>query len=67
MKDRSGYLYDIGDGELMKSHPLFSTRSHALQIILYCDDIEMCNPLGSHAGKHKLLMFYYTLGNIDPK
>ena len=24
-------------------------------------------PLGSHAGKNKLLMVYYTLGNIDPK
>lgn len=59
-----GYLYDIIDGELMKSHPLFSARPSALQII-YSDEIEICNPLGSHASK--LLMFYYTLGNIDPK
>nr|XP_040046980.1 uncharacterized protein LOC120827889 [Gasterosteus aculeatus aculeatus] len=62
-----GYLYDIIDGELMKSHPLFSARPSALQIIIYSDEIEICNPLGSHASKNKLLMFYYTLGNIDPK
>ena len=66
-KYRSGYLYDITDGEFMKSHPLFSARPSALQIILYTDDIELCNPLGSHASKNKLTMFYYTLGNINPK
>ena len=66
-KYRSGYLYDIIDGELMKSHPLFSARPSALQIIIYSDEIEICNPLGSHASKNKLLMFYYTLGNINPK
>ncbi|XP_029021786.1 uncharacterized protein LOC114864938 [Betta splendens] len=62
-----GYLYDITDGELMKSHPLFSARPSALQIIVYSDEIEICNPLGSHASKNKLIMFYYTLGNINPK
>lgn len=36
-------------------------------MILYTDKIEICNPLGSHASVNKLLMVYYTLGNIDPK
>lgn len=40
-KYRSGYLYDIIDGELMKSHPLFSARPSALQIIVYSDDIDI--------------------------
>lgn len=66
-KCNSGYFYDIIDGELMQSHPLFSSNPSALQIILYSDEIEICNPLGSHASKNKLLMFYYTLGNINPK
>lgn len=66
-KYNSAYLYDIRDGELMKSHPLFSVRPSALQLILYSDEIEICNPLGSHATKNKLLMVYYTLGNINPK
>lgn len=51
----------------MKSHRLFSAHPSALQIILYSDEIEICNPLGSHASKNKLVMFYYTLGNINPK
>lgn len=66
-KHRGVYLCDIIDGELMKSHTLFSTQPSALQLIIYCDEIEICNPLGSHASKNKLLMFYYTLGNINPK
>lgn len=64
---REGYFYDIIDGSLLKSHPLFSEKPNTLQIILYTDEIEICNPLGSVATKHKLLMVYYTLGNINPK
>ncbi|XP_034095043.1 uncharacterized protein LOC117561623 [Gymnodraco acuticeps] len=64
---KEGFLYDIVDGELLRDHPLYSVRHSALQIILYTDEIEICNPLGAHARKNKLLMVYYTLGNIDPK
>lgn len=64
---KDGFLYDIIDGSLFKSHPLFSIQPSAFQVILYTDEIEICNPLGSHASVNKLLMVYYTLGNIDPK
>lgn len=66
-RNREGYFYNFTDGSLFTSHPLFSQRPNALQIILYTDEIEICNPLGSHASANKLVMFYYTLGNIDPK
>lgn len=62
-----GFLYDFTDGALFTSHPLYSQRPNALQILLYTDEIEICNPLGAHASANKLLMFYYSLGNIDPK
>ncbi|KAL3970579.1 LETM1 and EF-hand domain-containing protein 1, mitochondrial [Sarotherodon galilaeus] len=66
-RSREGFFYDFRDGSLFTSHPLFSQRPNALQLILYTDEIEICNPLGSHASANKLVMFYYTLGNIDPK
>ena len=50
----SGYLCDFCDGEVYKAHPLFSTDCHAIQIIIYYDDVEVSNPLGSHRGVHKL-------------
>lgn len=58
---------DFCDGNLFKNHPLFSANPLALQIILFYDELELCNPLGTHVKKHKLSIFLFTLGNIDPK
>ena len=44
--NKDGFLYDIVDGSLFKSHPLFSIKPTALQLILYTDEIEICNPWG---------------------
>lgn len=35
-----------------------------LEIILYSDEIELCNAVGTRVKKHKLLMFYYVIGNL---
>lgn len=48
------YLSDFCDGSLFKNHPLFQTHPDALQLIIYFDELEVCNPLGSHSGIHKL-------------
>ena len=60
-------FYDIYDGIIYKSDALFSGKDHTLELIIYHDDLEVCNPRGSKAGKHKIDMFYYTLSNIDSK
>ena len=58
---------DFVDGERFKTSPLFSTDPCALQIMLYYDELEVCNPLGSKAKKHKLggyeVLYSYS-GNI---
>ncbi|XP_061747842.1 uncharacterized protein LOC133549871 [Nerophis ophidion] len=61
------FFNDFIDGDIFKSHPLFLKVPTALQLILYTDEIELCNPLGSRANKNKLLLIYYTLGNINAK
>ena len=45
---------DYCDGILFKQHPLYSIESHALQIILYYDELELYNPLGTSAKIHKI-------------
>ena len=50
----SDTLEDYCDGQVFKSHPLFSIHKNALQIYFYYDDLEVCNPLGSKAKIHKL-------------
>lgn len=62
-----GTIEDFCDGSIFREHPIFSTDPNALQIIAYYDEVEMCNPLGSHVKKHKLGIVFYTLGNIHPK
>ena len=64
---RDEYMHDICDGEIFVNHTLFSSDPQALQIIFNCDEIEVVNPLGSHVKKHKITMFYFTLGNIRPE
>ena len=51
---------DYCDAELCKSIPLFNgtDSDNSLQIIMYFDELESCNPLGGQAGIHKLGNFY---------
>ena len=62
-----GIMEDICDGLLCKEHPLISTDPTSLQIIIFYDDLELCNPLGTHVKKHKLSVVLYILANIHPK
>ena len=53
-----GLLGDLCDGSIYKNHPLFSITTHtpetlSLQIVIYYDDVEINNPLGSRRGKHR--------------
>ncbi|KAG7220238.1 hypothetical protein INR49_018358 [Caranx melampygus] len=57
---QEGFLCNIVDGSLFKSHPLFSQKPSALPIIIFADEVEIMP-------RNKLLRFYYTFANIDPK
>ena len=50
-----GLLGDYCDGSDFKQHLLFS------QILLYYDEVEVCNPLGSKVKLHKLGMYIHSL------
>ena len=45
----------------------FKQYPNALVLTLYHDEVELCNPLDSKAGKHKMDMYYFTLTNIPPQ
>ena len=46
---------DFCDGEFFKSHPLFSVHCNSLQLQLYYDNVEICNPLGLSAKSTSLV------------
>ena len=60
----SGFYYDICDREVFQNDPFFKEHPDAMQLIIYHEAVEVCTPLGSHTGIHKLGMFYYTIGNL---
>ena len=57
LSSQPALLKDYCDGSVCKSHPLFTVHRNGLQIMLYYDDIELCNPLGSRRTEHKVGMF----------
>ena len=54
--DEVGYMSDFCDGTCFKENQLFAMHKDAIQVILYYDELEICNPLGSKRTKHKLGM-----------
>jgi len=57
----------FSDGELYAGDQYFAENPDALQINLYVDELELCNPLGAKKGKHKITAVYYLIGNVHPK
>ena len=56
-----GSLADFCDSPKAKEHPLFGADEQALQLLLYYDDLELCNPIGAFRKKHKVGKRVYVL------
>lgn len=48
-----------------KNHEFLQRFKHAIRLEIYCDDIEIVNPLGSKTGIHKLCVWYVRIENIS--
>ena len=57
----------LQDGVVLSNHPLFAIDGNTLGLILYSDEIERCNAVGTRVKKHKLLLFYYLVSNLPKK
>lgn len=59
------YTDHFWDGVLFKRNAILS-KECAISLILYVDDFEICNPLGTSSKKHKICALYWILGNLPP-
>lgn len=57
-------LFDIQSGNIIKNNSFLQGNKNTLQIILYQDAFEVCNPLGASKKKFKLVGLYMILGNL---
>ena len=60
-------MRDYCDGSHYLNHPIFSKDNNALQIQLYYDEMDVCNPIGSKSGVHKLGEFLNSHNRIVHK
>jgi hypothetical protein len=60
----SGLLHDVKDGSAWRNNSYFKENPTALPLMLYSDEVEICNPLGQSKGVHKILNVYMTLADI---
>lgn len=59
-------LQDVFDGEFCKTHPLF-LKEISIPLLLYNDDCETVNPLGSKTLTHKLGFLYFIIKSLPPE
>lgn len=51
------------DGRGYKNNSFYS-EDLGISLVLYVDDFEVSNPLGTSRGKHKITSIYWVLGNL---
>ncbi|EEC18650.1 hypothetical protein IscW_ISCW024851, partial [Ixodes scapularis] len=61
-----GMLNDVTDGEFTKEL-IRNGDLDSILFLIYTDELEIVNPLGSAAGTHKLLVVYFSIVNFHPK
>lgn len=61
-----GSIEDFCDGTRFSNHPLFSSDPQVIQILAYYDELELCNLLGSHVKKTKLVSYFTHWGTSLP-
>lgn len=61
----SGYK-SFHDGSFLRKNSFLCGGELKLQLILYIDDFEVCNPLGTSRKKHKITAVYWVFADIPP-
>lgn len=66
-KESNEFYESFCDGEVFKKNAVLVSEPSTMQIQLYTDDVELCNPLQMHAGLHKTRLVFMQLKNLPPQ
>jgi hypothetical protein len=64
---KPGHLTDYNDGSYYQNNSFFNSSTMRIEILLFCDAFQGCNPLGTAKSKHKLHGLQFMVGNLDSK
>lgn len=64
---QAGRYQSFRDGTHFEENTLLATENTTLPLILYINDFEVCNPLGTSRKKHKITAVYWVLANSPPQ
>ena len=65
--ESDGNLHNFTDGRMWQNSTVNLDCDMYVRIHLYSDEFELCNPLGSRKGEHKVCAFYFLVGNLETK
>ncbi|XP_077531644.1 uncharacterized protein LOC144144139 [Haemaphysalis longicornis] len=65
IKKKDGYLCSVFDGTAFAGHAYFQGDTSRVCLQLYSDEFDVCNPLGSKRGKHKMTAVYFSVLNFS--
>ena len=60
-----GVYKDVRDIEYFKSNRFFQANPEAMPLLMFQDELEVANPLGSGKTKHKMNMTYFTTYEVQ--
>ena len=59
-------IQDVRDGDCFRTNQFFMDNPEAVPLILFSDELEVCNPLGSGKTRHKINCTYFSTMHIQP-
>lgn len=67
LSKEKGIISNFIQGELWQQKMCFFEGKTVLPLFVYYDDVEVCNPLGSHASIQKLGAVFYSIPCLPPQ
>ena len=59
-------IKDVRDGDCFRQNEFFQEHPEAVPLIVFSDELEVCNPLGAGKTKHKINCTYFSSLHIQP-
>lgn len=64
IKNNGRMMFDINDGQIFKQNEIIKNNTNTVQVIIFQDAFELCNPIGASKTKFKMVAIYAVFLNL---